>query len=155
MNLSLNNTIFQKDDDVIYPTWKLLNPTGSSSAVGEDASELEVNFNEAVSEYLIPYSTQEKDLLHKFCNLVVTWEDETMMVSSVSELITHSAYLQIIGMGGEVVPFLLFELQRKPNHWFIALQSITGENPIPESHYGNVPLMIKDWLKWGKQNKLI
>jgi hypothetical protein len=50
------------------------------------------------------------------------------------------------------VPFLLRDLKETQRHWFIALRSITGANPIPKSAAGNVPRMIEAWLHWAKEN---
>jgi hypothetical protein len=62
----------------------------------------------------------------------------------------HSAYQQIIGLGAECVPLLLAELERTPDHWFWALRSITGENPVRPEHRGKLALMAKDWIDWGR-----
>jgi hypothetical protein len=66
-------------------------------------------------------------------------------------MVSHPAYLQIIGMGKEAVPLLLDELRREPDHWFAALQAITGTNPIPPSACGNVDDMTQAWLSWGER----
>jgi hypothetical protein len=34
-------------------------------------------------------------------------------------------------MGGNVLPFILRSLMKEPDHWFVALKSITNEDPIP------------------------
>ena len=44
-------------------------------------------------------------------------------------------------MGKEVVPLLLGELIRKPDHWFMALTKITGENPIGTEDVGDLEKM--------------
>jgi len=46
---------------------------------------------------------------------------------------------------------MLRELQSDdPEHWFIALQEITGENPIPPEHFGRIHQMAMDWIDWGR-----
>ena len=62
----------------------------------------------------------------------------------------HPAYQEIIGMGWPVVPLLLAELQRRPDHWFIALEEITGANPVPPESEGKVKKMAEAWVQWGK-----
>jgi hypothetical protein len=62
----------------------------------------------------------------------------------------HPAYREIVGMGREV-PLLLAELKRKPDHWFIALEEITGENPVPPGCEGKVEQMAAAWVRWGEQ----
>ena len=33
-----------------------------------------------------------------------------------------------------VIPLILAELKREPDHWFKSLREITGENPVPAEH---------------------
>jgi hypothetical protein len=37
-----------------------------------------------------------------------------------------------------------------PDHWFWALEMITGEDPVPVNAYGNTILMANAWLEWAK-----
>jgi hypothetical protein len=67
----------------------------------------------------------------------------------------HPAYQQIIGMGREVVPLILRELEREPDHWFWALKAITGEDPVPEQHRGRVRAMADAWIRWGREHGLL
>jgi hypothetical protein len=41
------------------------------------------------------------------------------------------------------------ELEREPDHWFWASQSITGENPVSVDRQGNITQMAAAWLQWG------
>jgi hypothetical protein len=63
----------------------------------------------------------------------------------------HPAYQQIIGMGEEAIPFILQELQKKTAHWFWALKSITGEDPVPSNQRGRMDQMRDAWLRWGNK----
>lgn len=38
---------------------------------------------------------------------------------------------RIIGMGPVVVPLILEELRREPDHWFWALEMLTEDDPVP------------------------
>ena len=73
------------------------------------------------------------------------------MTSNGDEIVRHPAYRQIIGLGKQVVPFILIKLQEDPQHLFHALFKITGENPIPPSHAGQLGKMTADWLEWGRK----
>jgi hypothetical protein len=64
----------------------------------------------------------------------------------------NPAYQEIIGLGNDVVPFLLRDLKETERHWFIALRAITGANPVPKSATGNIPKMIEAWRQWAKEN---
>lgn len=68
----------------------------------------------------------------------------------MTQMVAHPAYLQIIGLGRAVLPYLLDELARQPDHWFHALSAITGEDPIPPSAEGNLAAMTPAWLAWGR-----
>lgn len=84
----------------------------------------------------------------KFLDLRETWIKETGHVASPKERAIHPAYQQIIGMGPKVVPFLIRDQLENNTHWFWALQSITGENPIEEEHEGYIQKMAQDWKEW-------
>jgi hypothetical protein len=84
----------------------------------------------------------------RFGELARQWKEATQFVSSVTDMVTHPAYQQIIGMGREVVPLILAELRREPDHWFWALQAITGENPVPAADRGRIQAMTQAWLDW-------
>ena len=84
----------------------------------------------------------------RFRELVRQWKEATQFVSSVTSMVTHPAYQQIIGMGREVLPFVLAELRREPDHWFWALQAITRENPVRPADRGRIQAMTQAWLDW-------
>jgi hypothetical protein len=88
---------------------------------------------------------------HRFYSLAETWQRECAHFSSLREMVLHPAYQQIIGMGREALPFLLRELERKPDHWGWALCAITGENPVPPEHRGRLADIARDWLEWARK----
>jgi len=85
-----------------------------------------------------------------FNQLAQRWRAETLVQSS-PHIFSHRLYLQIIGMGREIVPILLCETRRDPGEWFLALQSITRQDPVKAEDAGNVDAMAKAWLDWGRQ----
>lgn len=94
--------------------------------------------------------SQEADALgRKFQDLSSRWRRETALHSSVTAIAMHPAYQQIIGLGERALPLIFGELHRAPDHWFWALQAITGENPVPDDHAGDLDAMTNDWLSWG------
>ncbi len=88
--------------------------------------------------------------VERFRKLVASWRQERELTSSISEMVEHPAYQQIIAMGREAIPLLLRELERYPDHWFWALKAITGEDPVPPASRGNVRQMTEAWLSWGR-----
>lgn len=89
---------------------------------------------------------------HKFNNLVSTWKKETLLAPSPREMISNHAYLSIIGMGKEATPYILHEMNKNPDYWFVALRSITGVDPVKTEDRGDMIAMSHSWLKWGRDN---
>lgn len=87
----------------------------------------------------------------KFAILVNEWRATRNSLSSGIEMFTNPAYQQIIGMGQEVVPLILRELERDVDHWFWALKAITGTDPAPPSSRGRLRLMASAWFIWARK----
>lgn len=103
-----------------------------------------------------PASDQsEESIQDRFERLAAEWRAQTGMLSSVTDKAMHPAYQQIVGMGRPVVPSLLRDLARKPDHWFWALRVITGIDPVPPADRGRIKKMAEAWLKWGKAQGLL
>jgi hypothetical protein len=92
------------------------------------------------------------DLKYRFRELVRQWKEATEFTSSITELATHPAYQQIIGLGGDTLPLIFDELRHDPDNWFWALKAITGEDPVPRSARGNLRVMTQAWLDWAKDH---
>jgi hypothetical protein len=86
----------------------------------------------------------------KFIRLRDEWKENRGRSSSTVDLVMHSAYQRIIGMGMDAVPFILRELQAKSDRWYWALRAITEEDPVAEADRGNSEAMRQSWLKWGR-----
>ena len=126
------------------------------TAISKDINSLRRKEIKEISEYYIkPLSRQMDNPLIKFLELKSLWEEETAILSSITEISMHPAYQQIIGMGQTAVPYILSELTEKPGHWFWALKSITGEDPVRQEQRGRLKEMTKSWLKWGKEKGYI
>lgn len=88
----------------------------------------------------------------RFQRLAALWRAETSHLSSSTKMAEHPAYREIISMGDAVVPLLLADLARAPDHWFTALKTITGSNPVDPADRGRIDRMAVAWLQWGKEN---
>jgi hypothetical protein len=88
----------------------------------------------------------------EFQRLADQWRAERGFTSRAAHMAEHPAYRRIVTMGVTAVPFLLAELERQPDHWFIALHEITGANPVPEPHHGKLPEMAAAWIRWGREH---
>jgi hypothetical protein len=90
-----------------------------------------------------------------FIRLAEQWRRETLAMSSLTDMVLHPAYYQIIGMGPVALPWILRELQQSGGHWFLALRAITRENPVAPQDRGKVNKMAAAWLKWGEEHGLL
>ncbi|QSJ20300.1 hypothetical protein JYQ62_17295 [Nostoc sp. UHCC 0702] len=104
-----------------------------------------------MSPYLYPV-IETAEIETTFLELAKQWRRETGMLSVISKISMHPAYQRIIGMGQPVVPLIMRELEREPDHWFWALSAITGANPVKAEQRGRLQQMAQAWIEWGKAN---
>lgn len=102
-------------------------------------------------ESAIARSRQKTELETTFYSLVEQWKSETRGISSTEQMSVHPAYQQIIGMGRDVIPLLLRELENNSGRWFWALKSISREEPVTPEQRGKTKEMIAAWLNWGRE----
>lgn len=105
--------------------------------------------------YGLPITVPAISIEETFNQLSDRWKQETLLWSSMSDMVAHDAYQEIIGMGESVVPYILKELKREPNYWFPALRYIKRRNPVRPEDAGNLDKMTKTWLDWGSENGYI
>lgn len=87
----------------------------------------------------------------RFNQLCTQWVDETSHYSAIPEIVLHPAYQQIIGMGEKALPLIFSRLKDKPEHWFWALKSITGVDPVKPENRGKINAMRDDWMDWARE----
>jgi hypothetical protein len=89
----------------------------------------------------------------RFQILTENWRKERGVASSATKMAMCPSYQRIIGMGGRAVPLILREMENEgddPDHWFWALEMITGVDPIPVAAYGDTTQMAQAWLSWAE-----
>ena len=86
-----------------------------------------------------------------FKELADEWERDRPRGADIEQMTRHSAYQRIIAMGEPAVPWLLQRLAERPDHWFVALNAITGARPVPPESRGRIKEMTQAWLDWGRQ----
>ena len=91
----------------------------------------------------------------KFQLLAEKWKEESKYLAFTKDRVQLPNYQAIIAMGKTALPLILDDMRHQPQHWFVALKAITGENPVQLEHRGNIQSMTNDWLLWGKENHII
>ena len=100
-----------------------------------------------------PPAPPSSSLEMEFRAHVSKWRKDTRHTSSINKMIAHPSYLRIIGMGRDIIPLLLKELEEHRDHWLVALNAITGEDPVPEGSSFNDA--AETWLAWGREKGYI
>jgi hypothetical protein len=109
---------------------------------------------EILQQQLVNFATDLNPsvLSHQFEQLAAQWRQETGHLSMMNDIVLNRSYQQIIGMGKPAIALILQDLKKAPDHWFWALRSITGENPIQPDDRGRLQKMTEAWLEWGRQH---
>jgi hypothetical protein len=94
-------------------------------------------------------------LADEFQRLADSWRRDTQFCSSVSDMVLDPSYQQIIGKGSPVVPFILREMEKGPDHWYWALGVITQETPAENAPEGDIAAICQAWLDWGMRRGLV
>jgi hypothetical protein len=99
---------------------------------------------------------RREPLEERFWTLVRSWKKEIAFESSLTEILMNHNYLKIIGLGPHALPLILEALQREPDMWFLALESIAGEDPAAsEENTGDFKKISEIWLEWGRDRGFI
>ena len=132
--------------------------SGNSSR--EDRGTEHLYLGEAVTDthgwvFITNRTVTISNLENQFNKLSADWKKQTAIYSNTLHIIRNDNYLDIIGMGKEALPLILKDLEKEPEHWFVALKAIAKENPVPKESYGDIEKMRFYWLQWGKKNNII
>ena len=98
-----------------------------------------------------PKTTKAQELEVTFDDLVKRLNRETGFDSVGKRTVEHPAYQQIIGMGESALPLIFRQMESNTGpHWFVALQAITGADPVPRELWGKINEMEQVWLDWAQ-----
>ena len=156
MNAVIPQTRFLHGREIApYPSWEqpvpIAPPWRTPVALSDDQGVLSRREREVflsfdrLTSYRLPLELQ-------FLIFASQWKQDTLFESSPWRMAAHPAYQRIIGMGRRAVPLILQQLRREADFWFEALLAITGEQPVPPEHAGDMDAMREDWLRWGREH---
>jgi hypothetical protein len=95
------------------------------------------------------------ELESQFVSLVAQWKQATKLSALPSQQIMHKAYQRIIGMGPPVLPLILEEMDREPDHWFWALTALTGIDLASDDPNVSFDELTRRWLDWGRAREYV
>lgn len=94
-------------------------------------------------------------LERQFQTLADRWYAETAYLSSVTDIVDHAAYQEVIKMGRPALPHILRDLAERKGHWFNALNAIAGTSPVPAGSRASVKQVREAWLEWGRKEGVL
>ena len=137
-----------------HRSWDNTPPSNTKTKSNEDNKLLQW------PKYNIQGQEQSLDISQRFDALVKQWNQETIDLSSLTEILSHKSYLAIIALGRPALPLLFREIEERPNFWFTALEAIlraSGEYAefIDEANFGDLQSITDEWISWGKRHGYI
>jgi hypothetical protein len=84
-----------------------------------------------------------------FREAVDEWRNDTWLKCSIARRTAHPAYLRIIGLGQQAIPWILHELRQEPDYWFPALKALTRNKFSPKAD--SMKELRDAWLAWGDE----
>lgn len=119
-----------------------------SGSAGRYAYPMQINSTARRGHYV----ATKQNLAANFYRSLRKWRFDTMFVSSVDKAVAHPSFREIVDMGEQVVPLIMSEISTRPDMLMIALQLITGADPVRPRHRGHMAEMASDWLDWYRRN---
>jgi hypothetical protein len=150
--MSSNSTYYRSDRSIVFPS----DDEDAYVAIASERDSIDLDAyygdQDAIMDSLSSWSDRNKDTTveAKFEQLVAVWKSETGMLSRLDQICMHPAYQRIIGMGPQVIPFILRDLKATQAYWFWALGAITGEDPVSNGENANMDQLAEAWLAWGR-----
>ncbi len=96
-----------------------------------------------------------EDVQRQYMELRSRWEGKVAGSSSLIDKEKHPDFQAIVAMGEKVIPVIFEDLVIHPSWIVLALWRIRPDGPEREPVLGEINKMIKVWLEWGIDNKLI
>jgi len=102
-----------------------------------------------------PNEVTSSPMRERFERLASAWRAETQFSSSAPDIFMNKNYQEIIGQGVAIVPFILEDLKKGPDHWYWALGAITGDNSAENAPPGDIAAISAAWLEWGRRKGIV
>jgi hypothetical protein len=125
------------------------------AGVSDAALMIDRSMRKAVDHWNETITSERAGIDGTFRHLAAWWKCDTEFQSSVTRIAMHPGYQRIIGMGRDVLPLILRDLEAAPAPWFWALRAITGIDPVPVQDRGYIDRMTRAWIRWGIQRNLV
>jgi hypothetical protein len=142
-------TAFETLAPIKRERWRRATTTLQADGLYRIAKLHEVNSRSDVSEAAeTPFHLKALADRASFKANYAQWLDDSMLDSLPDAMREHPSYQAIVAMGQRVGPLIAAELRRDPSFIFLALEDITGADPVDDASMGNLRATTDAWLKW-------
>jgi hypothetical protein len=142
-------TAFETLAPIKRDRWRRATPTLQSDKLYRVARLHEVDSRSDVTQAEpAPFYQQAQIDRELFKASYAQWIEDSMLDSLPDAMRNYESYQTIVSMGQRVVPLIAAELRRDPSFIFLALEDITGADPVDETSMGNLRATTDAWLKW-------
>ena len=101
----------------------------------------------------VPATPTAETIEQRTVRLLGTWREQTVYLSSSTQMTGHPAYQELVVLGPAALPFLFRDLEQTGDgHLSKALTTLTGAHPVPAEDRGNVRKVADAWLRWAREN---
>lgn len=92
----------------------------------------------------------DAELAKRFAELNAAWKEGTRFTSKIKTMKEHPAFREMVAIGEKAVALILNDLEKKGGFGFLALEEITGVDPLPHESQFNHDQLADAWLAWGR-----
>jgi hypothetical protein len=135
-----------------------IQPAEMGKKLGSLPWNVAVAFSELGSEVNLivthlPRRRSWQELRATFEDLAIRWREETAMEALPSRKAMNFSYQCIIGMGPDVIPFILESMADEIDDWYWALTAIARRNVAAGTQ--SMSEAANAWLAWGRAESYI
>ena len=92
----------------------------------------------------------DEDFAVRFERLNGKLKEDNRFSSRLKTTLQHPAFREIVAMGMRAVPLLLADLEKNGGFGFLALEEITGIDPMPGRSNVKIDETQAAWIAWGR-----
>lgn len=114
--------------------------------------ETNIALQNILSEVIISYDDSYED---RFNYLFNKWKEDTKYISDYNKIINDPSYLEILGLGKDILPFIFKSFKDNTGFWLHALEHITNKKKYIKKKNPTRKDFRDFWLTWGVNEKYL
>ena len=115
-------------------------------------NENDISFSSVISKAVVTYDDSYED---RFNYLFNKWKEDTRFISDYNKIINDPSYLEILGLGKDILPFIFKSFKDNTGFWLHALEHITNKKKYIKKKNPTRKDFRDFWLIWGVNEKYL